>query len=139
MRDYSDIINLPRHVSKTKAPMPLEDRAAQFSPFAALEGHRSAIDETARYTEERISLNEDALSELDFKLQILLENISSLPELEVSFFKADELKQGGAYLCHSGHLSKFDEFERKLYFTDGKQFFLDDISDIRSPLFCLEF
>ena len=139
MRDYSDIINLPRPVSKTKAPMPLEDRAAQFSPFAALDGHRNAIDETARYTEEKIILSEDAIAELDFKLQILLENISSLPELEITFFKADELKQGGIYLRHSGELFKFDEFERKLYFADGKQIFLDDIYDISSPLFGLEF
>ncbi len=138
MRDYGDIINLPRHVSKTKAPMPLEDRAAQFSPFAALSGHQSAIDETARYTEERISLSEDAIFELDFKLQILIENLASMPEIEITFFKADETKQGGAYLRHSGELIKFDEFERKLFFNDGKQIFLDDVYDISSPLFGLE-
>ena len=138
MRDYSDIINLPRHVSKTRAPMPLEDRAAQFSPFAALSGHQEIIYETARYTEEKIILSEDALSELDFKFQILLENISLLPELELTFFKADEIKPGGAYLRHRGQLLSFDGFERTLTFSDGNQVFLDDIVDISSPLFDLE-
>lgn len=138
MRDYSDIIHLPRPVSKSRSPMPLEDRAAQFSPFAALSGHQSAIEETARHTEERISLSEDAISELDFKLQIVLENLSSLPELEILYFKADELKHGGAYLRHSGQLLKFDEFEKKLIFKDGKQVLVEDVFDITSSLFGLE-
>ena len=40
---YADIINLPHHVSKQHVPMSMGDRAAQFSPFAALTGHDAAI------------------------------------------------------------------------------------------------
>ena len=54
--DYSDIIHLPHHVSKTHPQMSMHDRAAQFSPFAALTGYDSAILETARLTEEKITL-----------------------------------------------------------------------------------
>jgi hypothetical protein len=47
---YDDIINLP-HPTSTKHPrMSLYDRAAQFSPFAALKGHDDAIEDTARLT-----------------------------------------------------------------------------------------
>ena len=39
MSRYEDIINLPHHVSKNRRPMPMENRAAQFAPFAALVGY----------------------------------------------------------------------------------------------------
>ena len=46
MNKYEDIINLPHHVSKTRKPMSLYNRAAQFAPFAALTGYDDAIKET---------------------------------------------------------------------------------------------
>ena len=77
--DYSDIIHLPHHVSKTHPPMSMHDRAAQFSPFAALTGYDSAISETARLTKEKILLNEDMQELLDIKFQRLLEHLSEKP------------------------------------------------------------
>lgn len=50
---YDDIIGLPHHVSKTRPRMPVQDRAAQFAPFSALTGHKEAVRETARKTEEK--------------------------------------------------------------------------------------
>ncbi len=47
-KDYEDIINLPHHVSKTHSPMSMWNRAAQFAPFAALNGHNSALMETEK-------------------------------------------------------------------------------------------
>lgn len=44
--NYDDIINLPHPVSKTHPPMPMINRAAQFAPFSALNGHNDAIKET---------------------------------------------------------------------------------------------
>ena len=44
---YSDIIELPHHVSSKHPPMPVRDRAAQFAPFAALTGHEEAMRKTA--------------------------------------------------------------------------------------------
>lgn len=48
MRGYDDMLDLPHHVSKKHPPMPMRDRAAQFSPFAALTGFEEAIDECTR-------------------------------------------------------------------------------------------
>ncbi len=59
---YEDIINLPHHVSRVHPQMPIKNRAAQFSPFAALSGYDLEINETARLTEERIILSEDEKS-----------------------------------------------------------------------------
>ena len=50
---YDDIISLPHPTSKRHPRMPIRDRAAIFSPFAALSGHGAAIAETARLTEQR--------------------------------------------------------------------------------------
>ena len=71
--DYDDIINLPHHVSSTRPQMSMIDRAAQFSPFAALTGYDAAIKETGRLTDEKIELDEEALSNLNMKFQILFE------------------------------------------------------------------
>ena len=69
---YDDIINLPHPESKKHPRMSLQDRAAQFSPFAALTGHSAAIDETARLTERKLELNEEKKAELDRMWQYLL-------------------------------------------------------------------
>ena len=66
---YDDIINLPHHVSPTRQQMPMSDRAAQFSPFAALTGYEDVISETARLTDKKNELNEEALNILNIKFQ----------------------------------------------------------------------
>ena len=50
--DYDDIIRLPHHSSPTRHKMSMTDRAAQFSPFAALTGHNEAVRETEAYVKE---------------------------------------------------------------------------------------
>ena len=44
--NYDDIINLPHHQSQTRTHMTNGERAAQFSPFAALTGFDGIIDDT---------------------------------------------------------------------------------------------
>ena len=61
---YDDIIDLPHPTSKKHPRMTMVNRAAQFSPFAALTGYDAAIRETARVTENRRELSEDAVDEL---------------------------------------------------------------------------
>ena len=51
---YEDIINLPHHVSRTHPHMTLKERAAQFSPFAALTGYEDAIDKTRRKAQQEL-------------------------------------------------------------------------------------
>lgn len=48
---YKDMLRLPHPVSATHPRMSLQDRAAQFSPFAALTGYEDALKETARLTD----------------------------------------------------------------------------------------
>lgn len=52
MEDYSDIINMPHHVSKRHPQMSMMQRAAQFAPFAALTGYSEAIKEAEKENEK---------------------------------------------------------------------------------------
>ena len=99
-------MNLPHHVSKTRPQMPMSDRAAQFAPFAALTGYDSAIRETGRLTDEKIELDEEALTALDMKFQLLMKAIDEEPEASVTYFKPDQRKDGGAYLTETGKIGK---------------------------------
>lgn len=133
--EYSDIINLPHHVSKTRPQMSMLDRAAQFSPFAALTGYDAAIKETGRLTDEKIELDEDTKAALDMKQSYLIEIIDEQPEISVTYFLPDTRKSGGAYVTTTGKLKRFDEYERLLILTNGKKIPMDDIADIECDLF----
>ena len=130
--DYDDIINLPHHVSSKRPQMSMLDRAAQFSPFAALTGYDDAIQETGRLTDEKINLSEEEKEALDRKQQILLERLDERPALTVIYFVPDEKKSGGAYVTKSGNLKKIDQVERMVTLTDGTKISLDDVYDIES-------
>lgn len=130
---YDDIINLPHPTSLTHPQMSIQDRAAIFSPFSALSGHASAIAETARLTEQRIELEEDTKAELDRRQAILLEHIREQPEITVTWFQPDELKEGGAYLTTTGRLKKIDPIERTLVLLDGPSIQLEDVFNLESP------
>ena len=54
MDKYADIIHLPHHVSKRRPQMEIINRAAQFSPFAALKGYEEAIEENQKLAEENV-------------------------------------------------------------------------------------
>lgn len=128
MTEYDDIIDLPRPKSKHE-PMPMSDRAAQFSPFAALTGYDAAIAETARLTDQRIELSEEERAELDYKQQYLATLDS--PTVTVTYFVPDERKSGGAYVTHTGVLKRVDEVERMVVFKDGLRVPLDEVMDIK--------
>ena len=105
---YDDIIHLPHHVSTKHPQMALSDRAAQFSPFAALTGHEDSIRETARRTEAFLELDEDKKEQLDEKMHVLQEYFSEKPEIMVTYFVPDEKKAGGAYVTHRGRIRKIE-------------------------------
>ena len=132
---YDDIIHLPHHVSQTRPQMSLEDRAAQFSPFAALTGYDAAILETGRLTEDKLELGEETQAILDRKQRYLAEIIDTKPEITVTYFVPDEKKSGGAYSTVTGFLKRIDEYERVLMLTDGRKIQLDAILDIESEEF----
>lgn len=128
--NYDDIIHLPHPVSERHARMPMIDRAAQFSPFAALTGFDDAIEETGRLTQFKITLAESAMAELDRALASLSENIRQQPSVTVTYFQEDARKNGGAYVKYRGNLKKIDEYERRLIFTDGNAIYIGDILEL---------
>ena len=132
---YNDILHLPHPTSAKHPRMPISDRAAIFSPFAALSGHGAAIAETARLTEQKIELDEDTKAELDRRQAVLLEHMDERPELTVTWFQRDEKKDGGAYLTTTGRLKKLRELERSLVLTDGTEISLEDVVTLESDIF----
>lgn len=138
---YDDIINLPHHVSVRHRQMSLIDRAAQFSPFAALTGHDAAIKETQRLTDEWMELNEDRKELLDEKLQMIRESLASgmggqgLPEILFTYFQPDEKKIGGSYLTISGKVRKIDEYGHQVIMEDRTALTIEHIVDIEGELF----
>ena len=127
---YDEIMGLPHHVSKTRPQMPMSDRAAQFAPFAALTGYDSAIKETGRLTNERIELDEDALTALNVKYQFLMDALDEEPEIKITYFKPDERKAGGEYVSAIGAVKKGDDFERVITMQDGTRIPMDDVYDM---------
>lgn len=132
---YDDIINLPHHVSAKHPQMELLDRAAQFSPFAALTGHEDSIRETARRTEEFLELEEDKKEQLDEKIHVLQENLWKKPEIIVTYFVPDEKKDGGAYVTHRGRIRKIDTYRHRLLFEDGTNVGMQYIFEIDGEMF----
>lgn len=129
MSRYEDIINLPHHQSDKRPHMSNYERAAQFSPFAALTGFDDEINEAARLTDCRPQLTEDQLNSLDEAIQ----RISDLdkPLIAVTFFVPDVNKSGGSYRVYTGTLRFLDLGEGKLKFTDDTAIPLDDVVDVR--------
>lgn len=132
---YDDIINLPRHVSKKRPPMAIKDRAAQFSPFAALNGHDSAVKETARLTEKRVELDEYMKNDLSNRLQIIADRLKEHHEISITYFQPDGKKDGGAYGTDIGTVEKIDEYERLVLMTKGREIPIDDIISINGQIF----
>lgn len=132
---YDDIIHLPHHVSATCPRMSIANRAAQFSPFAALTGYESAIAETARLTDERRELSDDMLETLSMKLGILEDAIADRPEVSVTYFQKDEKKLGGAYITVTGAVKKIDDYEGVIVLANGKKIKIADVLDIDGKLF----
>lgn len=130
MTKYDDIICLPHHRSKKHAPMPLIDRAAQFSPFAALTGHDAAIRETARLTDRKIELDEYEIAVLDTMLQKIKEQLKEQPEVTFTYFQPDIRKEGGEYRTVTGNVKKMDEYVKTILLKDGTRILIEDIVEI---------
>lgn len=134
MNKYDDIINLNR--PKSKHPhMTLEQRSAQFAPFAALTGYEGQIKETARLTDEKLELDEEAKSILDIKLQIIKEKLDQHPNIEITYFVPDSKKDGGKYETVNSIIKKIDEYHNKVIMINDTNIDIDEIIDIQSNIF----
>ena len=123
---YDDIIHLPHHVSAKHPLMPMLDRAAQFSPFAALTGYDDAVDETARLTDQKIELSEDQITAISEALA----GLKPGDTVSVVYFVKDARKDGGAYLTVSGTVRKTDAYAGILLLSNGSEIPFDDIFNI---------
>ena len=126
--NYDDIKHLTRPQYDDLPPMSMHDRAAQFSPFAALVGYDDAVAETARLTDSRAELTEDEMSELNANLNRLLDSLDEQPQISVTYFVPDEKKSGGMYVEKVGVVRIFDSYAGELVFTDGVRIAVADMS-----------
>lgn len=115
--------------------MSAADRAAQFSPFAALTGYDEKVKETARLTERRIELSEYEKEVLDERLRILQEHLKEYPRVTITYFQPDERKEGGCYQSVIGRIKKISHYERFLVMEDDLKISIDDITNIEGGLF----
>jgi|BioPla2DNA2_1021312.scaffolds.fasta_scaffold46821_1 hypothetical protein len=132
---YDDIINLQHPTSARHPRMSAIDRAAQFSPFAALNGYEEAVKETSRITDQKIELSEDEKSILDDKLKIIETKLGSTTVFHFTYFVPDERKNGGAYVIHSGTVSKLDLNRSIIFLSDHTVIEINQIIAIDSEIF----
>lgn len=127
-KKYEDIIHLDRPVSKKHKPMSIENRAAQFAPFAALVGYDEVINEKGRMTDEQLILNEDQAFDINNKLLYLIENKDVVATY--TYFVKDKRKKGGAYFSSVGTIKKIDYEKHQIVLNDKSIINIDDLSEI---------
>ena len=115
---YADILTLPHHKAENRPQMSMHDRAAQFSPFAALTGFDGVIAETGRRTDRKIELSESQMTLLDQKMALIDDAIQdgTHPVVTMVYFVPDAKKEGGSYQEYTGKVRHIDAAERKLVF-----------------------
>ena len=129
INDYDDILYVSKPISLKHKPMSRQQRAAQFAPFAALTGHREAIDEASRYVENKKLLNNDQMEEINRQLHILKDKKVNHPIIIV-YFKKDLLKEGGQYMTMKSYVKKIDVQEKYILLDNGNCINIQDIYNI---------
>ena len=132
---YDDLLNFPHNTSAVQPAMPMQNRAAQFAPFAALVGYDALIREAARLTDQKVELDESVKAELNEKLRLLLELLPQQPEVTITYFQPDIRKAGGAYRTTNGIVRKFLHSENLLVMMDGSKIPVDAIAALNSSFF----
>lgn len=128
---YDDIINLPHHTSTKHPRMTRTARAAQFAPFAALTGLDDEMEETARLTDKKITLDEEQKQVINRELLFIKNNPQRDIPVIITFFKSDGRKDGGAYIEKEVRIKKIDEINRKLILSDYSEIKIDDLFSVR--------
>lgn len=133
--NYDDIIDLQHHQSVKHPHMSSHDRAAQFSPFAALTGYGDAVAETARTTETKAELDEYCREALSRRINIILGNLDKQPKVSITYFLPDKKKSGGKYITSSGCVKRLSEYRDNVVMRNGTEIPIDDIVNIEGDLF----
>ena len=134
MNKYEDIINLSRPISK-HPKMTLYQRSAQFAPFSALTGYEGQVKETARQTYKKIELDEEIKLKLDLKIQIIQEMLHNNPEIEITYYVPDKIKDGGKYETIKNKVKKIDNYNQAIIMQDDLKIDINEIIDIKSDIF----
>lgn len=127
---YDDIIRLPHPTSRKHPRMSMEERAAQFAPFAALTGFGGVIRETGRPTDKQVELGESDQVELERVLTFLDSQEEEHPMIKVTYFLPDTYKEGGTYVTVTGHLKRIDQVEGALLLWEGVRVPIQDIRSV---------
>ena len=127
---YDDIIRLPHPTSRKHPRMSMEERAAQFAPFAALTGFGGVIRETGRLTDKQVELGESDQVELERVLTFLDSQEEEHPMIKVTYFLPDTYKEGGTYVTVPGHLKRIDQVEGALLLWEGVRVPIQDIRSV---------
>lgn len=127
---YDDILNLPHPVSRRHPQMPMIKRAAQFAPFAALTGYGDVIEESSRYTDSEIYLDESRVEAINEMLVSLEENLQSRPKAHIRYFEPDDRKSGGSYEEADGAVKKIDRLKQVLIMESGTVISLNRIVEL---------
>ena len=130
MISNEEMLYMPHPVSRKHPQMSRYDRAAQFSPFAALTGHDAAVREAARVTEEKVELDESEKEQMNQILAELLEKYQGHPPVSLTCFCPDQHKSGGEYRTIKGKIKKIDHTRQKIYFEDQESIGLEQIVKI---------
>ena len=129
-RKYEDIINMPCHVSKKHPRMSLENRSAQFAPFAALTGYEDEVEETARLTDKRIEITDEIKSIINLKLKIIQEKTYTNQKVTITYFIPDNQKEGGSYRTVTSNVLKIDTYRKLIVLKDNTKIFISNIINI---------
>lgn len=132
---YNDIIDLPHHVSLSRKRMSNIERAAQFSPFAALTGHEAAIEETARLTETKRDPDDEIKKSISDKLSYLVSQKQMKYPVYITYFIHDEKKDGGRYSVKKCTVNNIDSVTGIVTLEPGGKIMIDDIYDISGEIF----
>ena len=124
---YDDIINLPHHVSVSHPHMPNIERAAQFSPFAALTGFEGAIEETARLTDDLRDISDSEREKLDAALAAIMRDLDPNEYVRITYFVPDPRKDGGEYVTELVRIRRVDPDTREIVTTDRRRIAIDMI------------
>ena len=114
MNDYKDIINLTHPASKKHPRMSMENRAAQFSPFAALTGYDNAIKEASRYIVNKKELSDEQKELISNKLNYINDNLLKKENIKITYFAKDKTKNGGIYKTINGIIYKIDLYNKAI-------------------------
>lgn len=127
---YDDIINLEHHISKKHKQMSLENRSAQFAPFAALVGYDDAVKETARITDSKIFIDDGIKEIINKTIQQIKNNLNNNIQIKVTYFVPDKLKSGGKYQTKIGIVAKINEYLKIIKLEEGTEIPIEEIIEL---------